>query len=460
MRSSMLQAGLLSLAVAAPMVHAEDGSNAEVAALRAQVQLLQARLEVLEQRLAADAAAASEPVATSSTQPPPTPAATPAAVTQAEAQPAASASTPAPAAVAAAVATAKTGSTDDDQPLRIGGRLHWDAYLFDDSVAGTPSTTELRRARISLQGKAGGWQYKLEQDFAGGNSLDGLRDAWIARELAGGKLTIGHFKPYRGMDELSSSNDNAMQERSFVSASGLFAGRQYQQGAGWLWAGSGQRPVTAGISAFNLRNAGGPRNEGWGAAGRLSWAPLHDADRTVHLGIWGSHEQLGQSSPDLRAESNYASRRGPRRLIAVSSGAGGGDVDALGLELAGSFGPLYLQSEFSRAWFDQVGGPAQAVQAFYVQGAWLFAGGHRPYKTGSGVFGAPQPGAEGLWELTMRYEQAENRDLSEIGTRTAILGINWYLNRHLRFMLDITRGRDQLEGEDARRIGLRSQIVF
>ena len=77
----------------------------------------------------------------------------------------------------------------------------------------------------------------MEQDFAAGTNLEGLRDAHISTALWGGRATIGHFKPYRSMEELTSSNEILMMERPFASATGLFNGRQFQQGVGYLKAG-------------------------------------------------------------------------------------------------------------------------------------------------------------------------------------------------------------------------------
>ncbi len=57
---------------------------------------------------------------------------------------------------------------------------------------------------------------------------------FIAKSALGGKFTIGHFKPYRSMEELTSSNEITMMERPFASATGLYNGRQFQQGVGYL----------------------------------------------------------------------------------------------------------------------------------------------------------------------------------------------------------------------------------
>src|SRR5690606_10480773 len=225
---------------------------------------------------------------------------------------------------------------------------HFDAYAFDRDEAGSTGTTEFRRARLTLQGKAHGWDYKREQDFAAGSNLDGLRDAYIARSALGGKFTIGHVKPYRSMEELTSSNDLLMMERPFASATGLFGGRQFQQGVGYLRAGGN---YTAGFSAFNLRGASGPRNEGMGYAGRVTFAPVNRDDSTLHFGGWASQENANQGSADLVASVNYAGRRGPSQAIAAVSGASGDEVIAYGLEAAGSFGPVFFQGEYANASF-------------------------------------------------------------------------------------------------------------
>lgn len=114
----------------------------------------------------------------------------------------------------------KVTSADKKFEASLGGRIHFDAYAFGDDVVANTNATEFRRARLTLSGKAYGWEYKMEQDFAAGTNLDGIRDLYIARPMLGGKLTIGHFKPYRSMEELTSSNEILMMERPVTSASG------------------------------------------------------------------------------------------------------------------------------------------------------------------------------------------------------------------------------------------------
>ena len=351
----------------------------------------------------------------------------------------------------------KVTSPDRKFEASIGGRMHFDAYAFDRDVVATTGTSEFRRARLTLAGKALGWDYKIEQDFAAGTNLEGLRDAHISTALWGGRATIGHFKPYRSMEELTSSNEIPMMERTFASSSGLFNGRQYQQGVGYQRSADN---YTAGFTVFNLRSPAGPRNEGMGAAGRVTWAPINNDNDTLHFGAWGSLENANQGSADLSAVANYAGRRGPVQTIATTTGASRNQVTSYGLEAAGAFGPLFFQGEYVNATFGQPLGRDQDVVTWYLQGSWLINGGHRGYKSATGVFAAPRVTDKGLWELAARYDTIENRDIANRRATAVILGVNYYVNANLRFMFNYTLGDNEVSGDKTRQYALRTQFAW
>jgi phosphate-selective porin OprO/OprP len=412
---------------------ADDARDQEIAALRAQVEALTSRLDEIEQRTEAqsdvniDTAQAIETLVVNN----------PKVETK---------------------GGLKVTSPDKAFEVSLGGRIHFDAYAFDDDQADPTGTTEFRRARLTLAGKAYGWEYKMEQDFAAGTNLDGLRDLYIAKAFGdGNKVTIGHFKPHRSMEELTSSNEILMMERPFSSATGLFGGRQFQQGVGYQKVGVG---YTAGFSVFNLRGASGSRNEGWGGAGRVTWAPINTEDATFHLGAWGSTEHTDTGTPNLTASVNYAGRRGPSLSIASTPGTSGESVSALGLELAGSRGPWFFQSKFARANFGQALGSDEQVQTFYVQGSWLLNGGHKSYKAANGVFASPKVDGEGLWELTARYDRIENMDRDDLGASTWLLGVNYYINSNLRVMANYAFGNNEFNDDETGQFALRTQFSF
>ncbi|WP_181952520.1 OprO/OprP family phosphate-selective porin [Vulcaniibacterium gelatinicum] len=433
MRVSTLAAALaVALASTGFDAAAADNRDAEIAELKAQLAALQAKIEELEARTDAqsevnvETARQLDTLATGSTK-------------------------------VETKGGIKVTSADNKFEASLGGRIHFDAYAFDRDLANTTGTTDFRRARLTLAGKAFGWEYKVEQDFAAGTNLDGLRDLYIARNVLGGKITIGHFKPYRSMEELTSSNEILMMERPFASASGLFNGRQFQQGVGYLRAGSN---YTAGLSVFNLRGASGTRNEGVGAAGRVTFAPINTETRTLHFGGWASVEDLNKDSPNVTASVAYAGRRGPSLTIATVTGASGDKVTAYGLEAAGSFGPLFFQGEYVNATFERPLGGDQDVATYYLQGSWLLNGGHKPYKAGTGVFGSPKVADRGLWELTARYDHIENKDVNNLEANAWLIGLNYYVNPNLRFMFNYTQGDNELTGDETGQYALRTQFSF
>ncbi|WP_323844670.1 OprO/OprP family phosphate-selective porin [Microbulbifer magnicolonia] len=392
-------------------------------------------------------------------------------------------------------------SDDGNFSAELGGRIHFDTYLFDPDIEDPVSTTEFRRARITLSGQAYSWTYKLEQDFAAGNTLAGFRDVYIEHEFYAGYVRIGQFKPYRSMEELTSSNEITMMERPFSSATGFYDGRQFQQGLGWQnhW-----DCYTLGAMAYNLRNADTPRNEGVGAAGRFTWAPIDDDISTLHFGISLSYEDANRNSNPLESTADYAGRRGPTQLIALTPGdreflfgdfdepeffvgGQGGSVRAVGLEFAGTYGPLYLQAEYLRGdndgdyfiseevfedFFDApptftcdpdfgcfIGD--QDVQSWYIMGSWMITGEHKPYDMKKGVFKSAKPRSGwGAWELTARYDTIENKDIRSLEADSVILGVNYYHRAKVRFMVNVVLGDDEFTGDETKQLAFRAQMSW
>ena len=430
MRSSILTVAIAVAIGSASFTAAAAPSEQELAQLRAQIEALQAQLTALEERTDAQSdinlgtAESLDKLTTGSPK-------------------------------VETTGGIKITSADKKFEASIGGRIHFDAYAFDRDIADTTGTTEFRRARLTLQGKAFGWGYKMEQDFSAGNTTAGFRDVYITRKALGGLVTIGHFKPYRSMEELTSSNEITMMERPFSSATGIYSGRQFNQGVGYMKAGDN---YTFGATVFNLREASGPRTEGVGAAGRFTYAPINNDNSTLHFGVSASTENTNKGSANLAATANYAGRRGPSLTIATTTGASGDSVDVIGLEAAGSFGPVYFQSEYANATFNQPIGGSQDVETFYVMGSWMLTGEHKAYKPGNGVFGSAK--GEGMWELTARYDTIENKDVANLEATSTTLGVNYYFNPNVRLMFNYTKGDNDFTGDKTGQYAVRTQLSF
>jgi phosphate-selective porin OprO/OprP len=402
---------ILAFAAALPLLPAPVLAAApeeEIARLRAELAALQARLDALERQ-----AAASAPV---------DPAPAPATPTRPE--------------------------------VKLGGRIHWEAYAFDTDRRPATGGSEFRRVRFQLQGALRGWGFRLQPEFAGGDGE--LRDVYLQHELWGGTLTIGQFKPYRSMDELTSSNDGWALERGPTSGSGLFAGRQWQQGLGWQ---TGGETGGFGIAVHSLRNSSEPRNEGIGLSLRGTRMLRLDEQTFWHFGGWLSLEEGATGTPARDIGFAYGGRRGPSAVLRQTAAGSAFEQQSAGIELAGAHGPWHWQGEWARARLALPLGATGTLEGGYVQLAWLPGGQHR-YDAEDGVFGSPEAIGQGLWEVVARLDHLRDADRSGAGLSRWSLGVNWYASPQVRFMLQWTQGRDEASGDAPGQLGLRAQYVF
>ncbi|MGB0954600.1 MAG: OprO/OprP family phosphate-selective porin [Panacagrimonas sp.] len=367
---------------------------------------------------------------------------------------------------------------------KLGGRIHFDGSLVDvdeDAAFGSVSSENdgffFRRIRLMVKGKVGSWEYRLGVEGAPsnatGSSRNTFQDVYLAHELGPGQLIFGQRRPFRGMEELTSSNDVTMMERPFASAAGVFAGgrsREFQLGV--FYKGTFLQRGTYGFGAYSLRRENTPSTPGTGANGRLSYAPRLGARSMLHFGVSYSIEKPdGLNNDDdageLGTRAVYAGRRGPN--IVLGTTAEFDDANTLGLEFAAQSGPLSLQSEYMSQTLGQGdSGPDQTVDAYYVQLSWMLSGETKPYKFDKGVYGSPEPaGSRGAFELAARYDYADNGDSVAAPEAEAIsLGLNWYARKNVRFMLNYVSGMAEqtLDGQRVRdepgSVSMRAQISF
>ncbi len=337
---------------------------------------------------------------------------------------------------------------------KFGGRIHLDVNVpvdddearFDNGafVEDTQATDVFfRRARLTLEGKAYGWAYKFENDFAGQDDVSGsgFREMWIGTQLLGANLRIGQAKPYRGMEELTSSNEITFMERPNATATTLYGSRQYLLGAyldgagsNWGW----------GLSGYNLKRAEDSETDGVGFTGRGYFAPLMSATSVVHVGLSASIDNPTNGLSVSTSSVRFMGRSGESQSLNASSTD---EQTTFGLELAGSAGPLRVQGEYAMATFAQEVGDDIDVNTYYVQATYLLTGETRPYDVKKGVFKSPKPKSEiGAWELKVRYDFIDNENVAtEREVTQLIAGLNWFVNPSVRMMFEYISGENEPE---------------
>lgn len=335
--------------------------------------------------------------------------------------------------------------------------MHFDGYAFRQDQAAVTGGAELRRMRLQVDAEQGDWSFRLHQDLAGNNMLEGLRELQLTRRFGSLRWTVGHLKPARTLDEATSSNNLMLMERSSVSATGLFAGRQFQYGTALTQ--SGPRHSLA-ATLFNTRSAQATRNEGTGFALRGTYLPWQSDQGLLHLGAWYSQEDHAEGTQSSSAVSNYGGRRGPQRIVASTPASPLGGVESVGIELAGHHGRWRMQGEWAYADYLQAVGADQRVQAGYLQAGVLLGSGSYRYRPAEGAYGGVVSDAPGgVWELGARIDRIR-RVGSALDFRSEVLGLTWYVTPGLRFMLNWTRGDDEITGDRPQQLGLRAQYVF
>lgn len=361
----------------------------------------------------------------------------------------------------------KIKTEDGNFEASVGGRIHFDMYVpvDDDDVGDLTGQTNFRRARLTIEGKAYRWKYKFECDFTGSGS-GCFREMWLGTALGPANVRVGQAKPYRGMEELTSSNEILFMERPFATASGIYAGNQFAQGifldghgANWTW----------GFSGYSLRSEAAPATEGVGAAVRGTFAPVANDSTVIHLGLTAStdHPQSDVTSgtppsPTGPSVVDAAGRAYGRITGSTLIARGLDERTGFGGELALRSGPIYAQSEYAMFDFTTDGSPDESVDAYYVQASWLLTGEVKPYDAKKGVFKSPKPNSDGgAWELKARYDVMEGESTPNDKISTVTTGLNWYVNPNVRFMLEYLNGSvEQTTDADVSVVQLRSQFNF
>jgi len=336
----------------------------------------------------------------------------------------------------------KLQSSDKSMDFRLGGRIHNDwAFISADEASGWDGAdgAEFRRARLYIQGTL--WsnvEMKAQYDFEDGAA--DFKDVYMGlKGLPGnGKLRVGQHKEPHSLEQLASSNNITLMERSVMD--GLVAGRR--TGISYRGARGEKKSetMTYQIGVFRPSDAFGDSdaNNTYNLAARLSGAPIFEkGERLLHLGV-------SASLREYEAGASYTANReihlGDRLLSAALADAD--QASTYGLEVAWAQGPFSAQAEFSSVNIDSASGQDPSLTGHYVQLAYTLTGEMRSYKNYDGVFGGVTPSANyasgdggGAWELALRYSGADFSlpgAPAELTSTTA--GVNWYLNPNARVM--------------------------
>lgn len=334
-------------------------------------------------------------------------------------------------------------SNDGAYQFRLNGRVLVDGAIYDEDETDLGSGTEFRRARFSLRGKIQDvWAFRLQYDVTD-SGADGIRDAYIRYTgLEPVEITLGQFKEFFSLEELTSSNDITFMERALPNA--FSPGRSLGIGAstyGENWS-FGAGLFSEGPDRTAEDDDGDEVNEGWGLSARGTFAPILNETQLVHVGASVAYREP-DGNDELRFRSRPESHVTNERLVDTGDLEEVDDFYLLGFETAGVLGPFSAQAEYIYADVSRDDGDAD-FDGWYLYGSYVLTGESRPYDTDDGTFGIIEPntawseGGLGAWEVGLRYSQIALNDGDIEGGRedNITVGLNWYPNDNIRFMLN------------------------
>ena len=382
-----VMAAALGCTMATPLF-AQDAtvSADELAAMRAQLTAMNARIDQLEGELAAAKATDAEQdaaIAANST------------------------------AVTAEPAPAGELAKKDGWSFKPRGRLMVDAGFTnapDSTGASEGFGNEIRRARLGASGDIpGGFGYKFELDFAG-NEVEAA-DAYLSYADGPLEVIVGHHNNFQSLEELTSSLHTSFIERAaFTDAFGFErrVGASVQYGKGTVLA-------QAGVFTDNIDDTSSKNR---GADARLVFMPKLGSTQ-LHLGGSVHYNDLDDPAATVRYRQRPLVHFTSERF--VNSGNLGADSETgYGLEAAAIAGRFHAAAE---GFWQSVDMPGTAADPTffggYVEGGVFLTDDTRGYK--GGKFDRTKPrkpvgeGGLGSLQFNLRYDYLDLNDAGIVG---------------------------------------------
>lgn len=371
----------------------------------------------------------------------------------------------------------KFETADGAYSFKVGGFAQIDAGMFSDDRKDHPDGTNVRRARLSASGTiAKDFKYKIENDFAGNASA--LTDVFL--EYAGFdplSITVGQFKEPFGLETLTSDLFTTFMERaSPVVFSpdrkiGVMVSKYGDTAPIGAW--------TASLGGFGgaTSTTASTDDEARDITGRLTWAPWAGKTQVLHLGVAGSHripdggDAMTFSS---RAENQFSSATSDL-TVTTGSITGINDVNLLGLEAAGVYGPFSLQSEYVRANIDRNAALVdETFKGYYVEASYFLTGESRNYQAKQGKFDRVTPkwpfsfsgDGWGAWQIATRWSDLDlNGKVVHGGNmKDLTFGLRWIPQANVSFLLNYIRsesdGFSVTPNDDPEILMMRAQVDF
>jgi phosphate-selective porin OprO/OprP len=324
--------------------------------------------------------------------------------------------------------------------LDVSLRLNFDANRFDgvyreDRLADDHYDSQLRRARLSLKLPLGNnWSSKVQFAINEGEENYETKDLYLRyKGFNFADIKIGQAKEPFGLENVTSSGNSIFTERSLS----IFAlGRS----KGINFADSNKR-YSWSLGTYKVAKNGKVKADGDKAyTARVTVSPINKDNNYNHFGLAYSTRDLQGAEYEIKTNGGVDNAFSflDTRNIATDT------IVKKGVEAAWGRGQLSLQGEYQYLQIDALDiDESASYQGYYTQLSYFLTNDHRPYKKGRFSSVKPNSG-KGAWELTLRKSALQSVEIgsanknSHIDIETTVLGVNYYLTKCIKFMLNAT----------------------
>jgi len=364
---------------------------------------------------------------------------------------------------------------DKDFALKAGGRIQVDfAGMSEDSeveerLGKLEAPAEFRRLRVYGSGTLfGNGVYKAQVDFAGGEV--GFRDVYVGLKNIPflDLFRVGQYTEPFSLEDMTSSNHITFLERSLPYALSIHR----NTGIGFNSAHLNDRLTLSSALFFNADdNSAIPLSNALNSATRVTGLPWYEneGEKLLHLGAAYCYR-----NPPNENKTDFSYSSSPEIHLApnfVDTGEFPGRyANLVGLESALVYGPLSVQTEFIQSFVNRKDSSATGYfNGVYVFASYFLTGERRNYDKFWGVFSAVKPkknfslkdGTFGALEFAARYSYLDfcSGDINGGALSDITAGCNWYLNAHMKVMLNYVHAHPNGVG-DADLVAVRCQVYY
>ena len=370
--------------------------------------------------------------------------------------------------------------------------------------------TGFRQLRLTWKGSMYDMiEYSFSVDF-GGSGYYNFKDCYggFYNLPCGIGIRAGHFKEPWSMEELSSSADTVMMEKSCLNNFKNIAGGRNNGLMIHNWHDAERISWAVGVFAASMREgldsggtaltcfSNGLQKDNYAFTGRLTFLPYYEKwcdgrESFWHIGAAYTYRKFDTSAgrPGIRGTS--VSTRPDNALQGNLLNSGTMEtmesLNGFQFDTAFVYGSLAIEVEQAFYWlndskFKALGIDNPMISSGYVQVSYCLTGEGRNYKKGGGFLGGITPNCPyynickegvhmfsgpGAWEIAYRCSWANIDDLAgaydssldtwDVGYNNALIGhslthtigLNWYLNKNCRLMFDYSFGRADYENSTA-----------